>query len=153
MKAPKCWNICLPSQREEQQKEKYQILKERGSLRLKKRVAFASKTGTKINTAYEQCLELPRAIATTEGHPVKDTKSTTTKVYEKQYEHTTPTIITTALPQGWLPDSDTVVIEGMFLINLTPWSTHKNIGDCECQIQSPKFFLTMPPRPHKSNLS
>ena len=33
----------------------------------KKRVAFASKTGTNVNTAYEQCLELPRAIATSQG--------------------------------------------------------------------------------------
>ena len=66
-------------------------------------------------------------IATSEGHPVKGIKSTTTNVYEKCYEHASPAIITTALPQGWVPD--TVVMEGMFLINITPWSAHKNIGE------------------------
>ena len=131
----------------------------------KKRVAFASKTGTNVNTSYEQCLELPRAIATSKGDPVKGTKSTTTTVYEKSYTNASPAIIITAYPQGWVPD--TVVMEGMFLININPWSGHKSIGeyatfllmqhilphfrnrttkvhvlfdDPECQIQSPIFF-------------
>ena len=36
----------------------------------KKRVAFAMSTGAQVNTSYEQCLELPRAIATIDGKPV-----------------------------------------------------------------------------------
>ena len=79
---------------------------------------------------YDQCLELPRAIAMSEGYPVKDTKSTTTNVYEKRYEHATPMHHALSLRpshKGWVPD--TVVIEGMFLINITPWGAHKNIGE------------------------
>ena len=66
---------------------------------------------------------------------------------------------------GWI--ASTVIMEGMFLITITLWSTHKNIGDYadillkqhillhfrngtaevhllfvdpECQVQSPKMF-------------
>ena len=131
----------------------------------KKRVAYATSTGTQLETAYEQCIELPRAIATSDGNPTKGTKSNTTKAFEKRYENATPQIVTTALPIGWVPD--TTIVEGMFLINITPWSAHKNIGDYaefllkqhiiphfrngsnevhllfddpECQVQSPKYF-------------
>ena len=131
----------------------------------KKRVAYATSTGVHMDSAYEQCIELPRAIATPDGHPIKGTKSNTTKVLEKRYENTTPQIILTALPAGWVPDA--TIIEGMFLINITPWSAHRNIGeyaefllrqhilphfrngsnevhllfdDPECQVQSPKYF-------------
>ena len=56
----------------------------------KKRVAYATNTGTPMDTAYEQCIELPRALATSDGHPIKGTKSNTTKVFEKRYENATP---------------------------------------------------------------
>ena len=115
--------------------------------------------------SYQQCIELPRAIATIDGKPVKGSKSNTTKCYEKIYEQVIPSIISTSLRDGWIPD--TVVMEGMFLINITPWSAHKTIGDYadfllkqhilsnyrngttevhllfddpECQQQSPKYF-------------
>ncbi len=39
----------------------------------------------------------------------------------------TPPIITTALKDGWSPDA--VITEGMFLINITPWSSHRTMGD------------------------
>ena len=131
----------------------------------KKRVAYAMSTGVQVSTSYEQCLELPRAIATTDGKPVKGTKSNTTKALEKRYANATPPIITTSLKSGWVPE--TVVMEGMFLINITPWSAHKNIGeyadflirqhilphfrgmskqvhllfdDPDCQEMSPKYF-------------
>ena len=131
----------------------------------KKRVAFASSTGTSISNAYQQCIELPRAIATSDGHPFKGAKANSTKVYEKRYEHASPTIIRTSTPPGWIPAA--VIMEGMFLINITPWSAHKSIGDYsdfllrqyilphfrngatevhllfddpECPAQSPKFF-------------
>ena len=48
----------------------------------KKRVAFAMSTGVQVSTSYEHCFELPRAIATTDGKPVKGTKSNTTKALE-----------------------------------------------------------------------
>ena len=53
-----------------------------------------------MDSAYEQCIELPRAIATPDGHPIKGTKSNTTKVLEKGYENASPQIILTALPAG-----------------------------------------------------
>ena len=54
-------------------------------------------------------------------------KANTTKVLEKGYENASPQIISTSLPTGWIPD--TTVIEGMFLINIHPWSVHTNIGN------------------------
>ena len=131
----------------------------------KKRVAYATSTGAQIDTAYEQCIELPRAIATPEGHPIKGAKANATKVLEKRYENATTQVIRTALPAGWVPEA--TIVEGMFLINITPWSAHHNIGeyadfvlrqhilphfrngsnevhllfdDPECQVQSPKYF-------------
>lgn len=74
-------------------------------------------------------------------------------------------IVTTALPIGLIPD--TTIVEGMFLINIIPWSAHRNIGDYanfllkqhiipnfrngsnevhllfdypECQVQNPEHF-------------
>ena len=46
----------------------------------KKRVAYATSTRAQIDTAYEQCIELPRAIATPEGHPIKGAKANATSV-------------------------------------------------------------------------
>ena len=37
----------------------------------KKRVLYATSTGTNIQNAYEQCIVLPRAIATSDGQPMK----------------------------------------------------------------------------------
>ena len=116
----------------------------------------------KIQSAYEQCIELPRAIATSDGTPIKGTKSSTTNCLEKRYRHSTPPVILTSLQSNW-----TVIMEGMFLINIKPWIAHTNLGeyadflikqhiypyyrggssevhllfdDPECQGQSPKFF-------------
>ena len=75
---------------------------------------------------YEQCIELPRAIATSDGQLNKGTKANTTHVYERRYE-CIPPIITTSFPPGWVPSA--VVMEGMFLINISPWSAHTNMGD------------------------
>ena len=114
--------------------------------------------------SYQQCIELPRAIATVEDKPLKGAKSNTTKFYEKRYEKLDPPIISTTVRDGWTPD--TVMIEGMFLINITPWTAHKTIcdyadfllkqyilpyyrtttevnvlfDDPECQKLSPKYF-------------
>ena len=115
------------SERHARQKKGSQIEKER-KLQLeywKKRVSFSVTTGIQDNMSYRQCIELPRAIATVEGKPVKGAKSNTTKWYEKRYHNVTPSVMTTTLP--WNPDS--VIMEGMFLINITPWSAHKTMGD------------------------
>lgn len=78
----------------------------------KNRVAFANSTGTEIGNMYQQCVELPRAIATTTGQPVKGTKANSTKAYEKHDGHASPPVIRTTLPPEWIPT--TVVMEGMF---------------------------------------
>ncbi|XP_064384664.1 uncharacterized protein LOC135333611 [Halichondria panicea] len=93
----------------------------------KRRVAHATITGTNLSKSYEQCLELPRAIANIDGTPTKGAKSNTTNVLQKRYEKANAAIIASSLKPGWIPDA--VIIEGMFLINITPWSAHKNIGD------------------------
>ena len=92
----------------------------------KKRVAFATRTGTQLNKAYEQCIELPHAIATSNGQLNKGTKANTITVYDKRYQ-CSPPIITTSYPPGWVPSA--VVMKGMFFINISPWSAHTNIGE------------------------
>lgn len=61
----------------------------------KKRVAFATSSGQQVSTAFEQCLELPRAIAQPDGTPANGAKSNTTKAFQKRYEQATPPIIST----------------------------------------------------------
>ena len=73
----------------------------------------ASKLGVPIKNAFKQCIELPRAIATINGLPVKGSKANATSVYEKRYREATERVILTSLPNGWAPDT-----EGMFLINI-----------------------------------
>ena len=93
----------------------------------KKRVEYASKLGLPIKNAFEQCIELPRAIATIDALPVKGSKANATTVYEKRYREATEAVILTSLPHGWAPD--TVIIEGMFLINIQPWAGHTTLSD------------------------
>ena len=93
----------------------------------KKRVAFAATQGAHINSTYEQYIELPRAIATIDGRPVKGNKANTTNVLKKRYENAASTITTPMLKPGWT--ADTVVMEGMFLINITPLTTHHTVGE------------------------
>ena len=128
-------------------------------------MAFASTTGSNLSSVFQQCIELPRVIATSDGNPVERNKANSTKVYANRYEHAHPPVLRTSIPSGWAPTS--VIMEGMFLINITPWSAHKCIRDyadfllgqhtlCyfrkgaaevhlpfddpECQVQSPKYF-------------
>ena len=63
----------------------------------KKRLEFTSKTGHQ-SPAFQQCIELPRAIATSSGQPVKGVKSNITKVYQKRYENASPRIFHTCFP-------------------------------------------------------
>ena len=95
---------------------------------------------------YRQCIELPRAIATIDGKLIKGAKANSTKVYEKRYyEHATPPIVSTTLKAGWSPDA--VITDGMFLINITPWSSHKTLGDYS------NFLLKQHILPHFRNES
>ena len=122
-------NLATFSERRSQRKKVSDIERER-KLQIecwKKRVAFASSTGQQMQNTYQQCIELPRAIATCDGNPTKGTKANTTKVYEKRYELVIPPIIRTSLPPAWIPT--TVIMEGMFLINIIPWTAHKNMGE------------------------
>ena len=93
----------------------------------KKRVAFSTSTGIPMQGIYVQCIELPRAIATSDGAPNKGTKSNTTNCLEKRYQHSTPPVILTSLDSQWYPDS--VIMEGMFLINIKPWAAHNCLGE------------------------
>ena len=70
---------------------------------------------------------MPRAIATIDALPVKGSKANAMKVYEKRYREATEAVILTSLPHGWAPD--TVIIEGMFLINIQPWAGHYTLSD------------------------
>ncbi len=68
-----------------------------------------------------QYLELPRAISDPHGRPNKGAKSYAAKWLEKRYKN----VITSHLPSGWIPE--VVVLEGMFLINTSPLSTHSSM--------------------------
>ena len=63
-----------------------------------------------------QYIELPRAISDRNGIPHKGQKSYTTKWITKRYIEAN--VITSELPDGWI--ADTVVLEGMFIINTSP---------------------------------
>ena len=90
-------------------------------------MAFASTIGSNLSSVFLQCIELPCTIATSDGNPVKGNKANSTKVYENRYKHSHPPVLRTSIPLGWAPTS--VIMEGMFLININPWSAHKCIGD------------------------
>jgi hypothetical protein len=53
-----------------------------------------------MDTAYEQCIEFPRKIATPEGNPTKGIKFNATKALEKRYENAITQIIRTAFSAG-----------------------------------------------------
>ena len=106
---------------------------------------MATTTVVAVSTSFQQCVELPRAIAIVEGKLVKGSKSYTTKVIEKRYEDVTASVVSNSLKQEWIPD--TVVLEGMFLIHITPWSIHKNLGDYA------DFLIKQHILPHFQNMS
>ncbi len=77
---------------------------------------------------FGQYLELPRAIATIDGLPYKGCgKSNIKKFYQSAYQ-TKQTIFSGDMPQ----ERDTVILEGMFLINKSPMgfmNTFKDYGE------------------------
>ena len=68
--------------------------------------------------------ELPRALCTSDGLPNKGQKSNVSKFYQRRYN----TVITCIYPPLWKPD--TILLEGMFLINSSPlYGQHKTFTD------------------------
>ena len=109
----------------------------------KKRIAYCTATGQTMDKLYEQCLELPRAISTSDGEPTKGTKAIATTIYQKRYENATPSPFLTGFPTRWTPS--TVIMEGMFLINIVPWDAHKSMSDYAC------FLIKQHVMPHYRN--
>ena len=70
-----------------------------------------------------QYLELPRAISDPHGKAHTGVKSYATKWLEKRYEK----IVMCTLPSEWIPD--VVLLEGMFLIQTSPLSTHHSMSE------------------------
>jgi hypothetical protein len=96
---------------------------------LKKRLLHCELTKTN-KIPHEQYLELPRAIADTNGIPHKGQKSATTTFFPKKYGEE---VILNKFPPGWIPHS--AILEGMFLINTTPLNIHS------CMIEYTTFIF------------
>ena len=92
-----------------QKKENAQIMK-----CLRQRLAWCNRTGQTYDPTTEQYSKYPRAIADVNGLPHKGSKSTLTEKISKRYQ----SVVVNNLPTGWTPD--TVIIDGMFLINTSP---------------------------------
>ena len=108
------------SKKQVKQKEHEQKLVSRC---LRRQLAWSAQTGSVLQHQGEQYLELPHAICTPHGVPHKGQKSYATKYLEKRYCN----LIVSMFPGGWVPDS--VVLEGMFLINTAPLVTHSLMKD------------------------
>ena len=108
------------SKKQVKQKEREQKLV---SHCLRRQLAWSAQTGSVLKHQGEQYLELPRAICTPHGVPHKGQKSYATKYLEKRYCN----LIVSMFPGGWVPDS--VVLQGMFLINTAPLVTHSLMKD------------------------
>ena len=90
---------------------------------LRKTIANCKQKGTEVPD-FLQFNELPRAICTSDGLPNKGQKSNASKFYQKRYD---TVIICIYLPL-WEPD--TIILEGMFLINSSPlYGQHKTFLD------------------------
>ena len=88
---------------------------------LRKQLAWSGQTQCAVQG--QQYLELPRALCTLSGEPHKGQKSYATKFYEKIYSD----VILSRFPGLWVPD--TVILEGMFLINTAPLVTYVTMRD------------------------
>ncbi len=74
---------------------------------------------------YGQISPIPRALVDYKGFPYKSTKCSTTHYLQKRY-HSANVIINT-LPPQWTPD--TVILEGMFMIQTPPIATMSNMHE------------------------
>ena len=85
-----------------------------------RQLASSEQTGT---IQGEQYLELPCAVCSPSGMPHEGPKCYATKFIEKHCSD----VILSMFPGGWVPD--TIVLEGMFLINTAPLITHSTMGE------------------------
>ena len=69
----------------------------------------------------------PLALADSSGLPIKGQKSNTTKSFKARYKDATPKVFLNALPDMWVPGC--VIVEGMFMLNTTPLSSHRTFAD------------------------
>ena len=90
---------------------------------LRKAFAWNAKFGCCSQQVGQQYIELPRAISDPNGNLHKGQKSYTTKWLENRYKD----LVCNQLPGGWVPD--VVVLEGMFMINTSPLTTHSTMKD------------------------
>lgn len=91
--------------------------------------------GVDLETLLGPPSPVPRALSDASGLPYKGTKSTSTTYLQRRYTH--PSII---IPLGWIPDA--VILEGMFLIQMSPIST------MSCMQDYVKLLLSQLARPH-----
>ncbi|CAC5421238.1 unnamed protein product [Mytilus coruscus] len=91
---------------------------------LRKKIAFSKHTQEPV-TDLDQFISLPRAISDASGLPVKGTKSNALKVLKSTYKDA----FLTSLPVTDDAVQSTVILEGMFLINTIPLSSHRTFID------------------------
>jgi len=89
---------------------------------MRRKIVHANKTGTDLDVIGQQYIELPRALCTTDGIPVKGQKSIVTNYYQAWYKEAE--LIIHTFPNNWIADS--VILEGMFT---RPLHCHKVMGD------------------------
>lgn len=82
-------------------------------------------TGKPIERVSEQYISLPLALANSDGSPRKGQKSYATKAIETRYKTSTPPVTLNSLPTAWVPDC--CLLEGMFMLNTTPWAVTKHL--------------------------
>ena len=76
---------------------------------MRKKIQFSKRTGRPIEKP-EQLLELPLALADSDGNPLKGQKSFTTCSLQSRYKTTSPTVFPQEFP--WKPEC--CLLEGMF---------------------------------------
>ena len=92
---------------------------------LRKQIAF-SKLTQKPVTDLDQFSTLPRAISDANGIPEKGQKSAASQIFKSLYKEA----FVSVLPDSKNENTCTaVIIEGMFIINTSPLSTHKTFDD------------------------
>ena len=94
---------------------------------LHKRLRWSKQTGLPMETLGEQYIELPLAIATNDGFPVKGQKSYATKAIKNRYKASIPPVTSSTLPHEWTPEC--CILEGMCIINTVPLGSHKTLND------------------------
>ena len=105
---------------------------------IRRKIAFANKTGTMPDVIGEQYIEQPRALCNENSVPLNGQKSSVTKFYQSRYKGST--LITRTQNSEWVPDS--VIIEGMFIINTKPLTSHKTMAIKLWGIFDPEVHLT-----------